>query len=483
MQTPPVAQRSRLALIVILLCQLMVVLDVTVVNIALPDLQTSLGFSRPDLSWVLNAYTLTFGGLLLLGARAGDLFGRRRVFIVGIVVFTAASMAAGVATSPALLLTARAVQGIGAALASPSALALLMLSFAEGRERARALGMYAAVSIGGSAIGLIIGGLLTEYFSWRWVFFINVPVGIPLVALALRALPESGRRRGRVDIPGAITSTIGMAALVYGFVRAASDGWRDSGTLSAFVAGLGLLAIFVVVERTATTPITPLRLFASRDRVNAYVARMFLIGGVMGVFFFLTQFLQDVLGYSAVQAGFAFVPLTVGLFVASQVTARVLHGKVSPRLLMVGGMSLSALGLLLLSFITQDSGYLQIVGSLVMLGVGNGFAFVPLTAAALAGVEPADSGAASGLVNVAQQVGGSLGLSVLVTIFGAAARSSAGHAGADAATYSFVHGADRAFLMAAVLVALAAVLASRLGVTTPTREAELIDEAELADAL
>jgi EmrB/QacA subfamily drug resistance transporter len=467
----------------------MVVLDVTVVNIALPNLQTSLGFSRPDLSWVLNAYTLTFGGLLLLGARAGDLFGRRRVFIAGIVVFTAASMAAGIATSPALLLTARAVQGIGAALASPSALALLMLGFSEGRERARALGLYTGVSIGGSAVGLILGGLLTQYLSWRWVFFINVPVGIPLVVLALRSLPASKPVRGRIDIPGAITSTVGMASLVYGFVRAASDGWSDAGTLAAFIVGVGLLVTFVVVERSAKTPITPLRLFADSDRDIAYIARLFMVGGTMGVFFFLTQFLQDVLHYSAVQAGLAFLPLTVARFIASQSTARVLHGKVSPRLLMVGGMGLSAVGLLLLSLLSQSSGYPQVVGSLLMLGVGNGLAFVPLTAAALAGVEPADSGAASGLVNAAQQVGGSLGLAVLVTVFGAAARSASGHAGPNPATYTFVHGADRAFLMAGVLVALAALLASRIGVGTPSRQTELIDddelinEAELAEAL
>ncbi|HTY73202.1 MAG TPA: MFS transporter [Actinomycetes bacterium] len=466
--TAPTRPRSLLALSVILLAQLMVVLDVTVVNIALPDLQSSLGFSRTDLSWVLNAYTLTFGGLLLLGARAGDLYGRRRVFVAGVVVFTAASMVAGLAASPAVLLAARAVQGVGAAFAAPSALALLMISFPEGRERARALGLYTGVSIGGSAVGLILGGTLTEFLSWRWVFFINVPVGVVLVALAGRALPHTERARGGIDVPGAVSSTIGMAALVYGFVRAASDGWRDPGTLIAFAVGLALIATFVAVERTATNPITPLRLFASPDRVAAYVSRMLLWGGVMGVFFFLTQFLQDVLHYSAVRTGLAFLPLTIALFISSQVSARRLMGRVNPRLVMVGGMALSATGLLLLGRLGITSGYPEVIGSLLALGIGNGLAFVPLTAAALAGVAPEDSGAGSGLVNAAQQVGGSLGLAVLVTVFGSAVRAHAAQAGP---VHAFVYGADRAFVLAGVLVALAALLASRIG-ARPLRPAE-----------
>ena len=304
-------------LAVILLCQLMVVLDVTIVNIALPDIQHALSFSSTGLSWVLNAYSLTFGGLLLLGARSGDLFGRRRVFLAGIALFTIASLAGGFTTSSALLLTARAVQGVGAALASPSALALLMLSFREGAERARALALYAAVSIGGSAVGLLAGGMLVEWVSWRWVFFVNVPIGVLLLVLARRELPETSRQRGGIDIPGALTSTLGMGALVYGFVRAASDGWGSAGTETAFAIGVLLLGAFVAIERRAATPITPLRLFASRDRVFSYVARLLLVGGMFGMFFFLTQFLQDVLGYSPLVTGLAFLPLTVALFAAS----------------------------------------------------------------------------------------------------------------------------------------------------------------------
>jgi EmrB/QacA subfamily drug resistance transporter len=472
-----------LALLVILLAQLMIVLDVTVVNIALPQLQTSLGFSRTDLSWVLNAYTLTFGGLLLLGARAGDLYGRRPVFVAGVVVFTLASVAGGLATSPAILLAARAVQGVGAAFAAPSALALLMISFSEGRERARALGLYTGVSIGGSAVGLILGGLLTEYLSWRWVFFINVPVGIVLIALAGRALPHTERVRTGIDVPGAFTSTIGMGAIVYGFVRAASDGWSDPVTIAAFAIGIILMATFVIVERTAAYPITPLRLFASSDRVAAYVSRMLLWGGVMGVFFFLTQFLQDVLHYSAVRTGLAFLPLTIALFIASQVSARRLSGRTNPRVVMVGGMALSAVGFLFLARIGAGSGYAEIVGSLIALGIGNGLAFVPLTAAGLSGVAPEDAGAGSGLINAAQQVGGSLGLAVLVTVFGSVVRA---HTGDSTPAQAFVSGADRAFLLAGILVALAAVLASRIGArpprTSPEADSEALAELEGAFA-
>jgi EmrB/QacA subfamily drug resistance transporter len=460
---------------VILLAQLMVVLDATIVNIALPKIQTALSFSRTDLSWVLNAYTLTFGGLLLLGARSGDLFGRKRVFLAGIALFTVASLAGGFTTSSVLLLIARAAQGVGAAFASPSALALLMVSFREGAERTRALALYTAVSIGGSAVGLLMGGVLVEWMSWRWVFFVNVPIGIGLLVLARRDLPETPRQHGQIDIPGALTSTIGMAALVYGFVRAASDGWRNSGTIAAFVAGVAMLASFVLIELRAKTPITPLRLFADRNRSASYVARLLLVGGMFGMFFFLTQFLQDILGYSALLTGLAFLPLTVALFAASQLSARVLLARFGPKRLMVGGISLSTSAVLLLTQLSATSNYGLVLVSLLLFGIGNGLAFVPLTAASLAGVRQEDAGAASGLVNVMQQVGGSLGLAVLVTIFGTAARSAQQHPvpGISAATHTFVYGADRAFMAAAALLALSVVL-----VASMRRERKVVIDAD-----
>ena len=289
---------ASVVLAVILTSQLMVVLDATIVNVALPDIKTALGFSDSQLSWVLNAYTLTFGGLLLLGARAGDLLGRRRTFLAGITIFTVASLVGGFATTGWFLLAARALQGVGGALAAPSSLALLATMFPEGRERLRAIALYTAVSIGGGAIGLISGGMLTQWASWRWVLFVNVPIGLAVLAVGAAVLPETGRRKGRFDLAGALTSTIGVGALVYGFVRAASSGWSDTVTIAAFVLGVVLLVAFVRTELRAEQPITPLRLLTDASRSGANVARGLLFAGMFGMFFFLTQFLQDVLGYS-----------------------------------------------------------------------------------------------------------------------------------------------------------------------------------------
>jgi EmrB/QacA subfamily drug resistance transporter len=452
-----------LVLTLILTCQLMVVLDATIVNIALPDIKSALDFSPAGLSWVINAYTLTFGGLLLLGARAGDILGRRRTFLAGIGLFTLASLLGGFAQSSGELLAARAVQGIGGALASPSALALLMTMFPQGRERTRAIGMYTAVSIGGSAVGLIAGGMLTQWVSWRWVLFVNVPIGVVVFALSRLVLPETPRNTGKFDLTGALTSTLGMVALVYGFVHAATSGWGEPATVLSFVLGVVLLGAFVATELRAPSPITPLRLFADRNRSTAYVARLLLVAGMMGMFFFLTQFLQDVLGYSALKTGFAFLPLTAVLFVASMTSARVLVERFESRTLMAGGIALSTAGLLWLTQLSETSGYLSLLGPLLVFGIGNGIAFVPLTTAALDGVEPADAGAASGLVNVMQQVGGSLGLAVLVTVFGSASKDAAAHPAAgdtaqQIARHAFTVGADRAFVVATLFLAATLVL-------------------------
>jgi EmrB/QacA subfamily drug resistance transporter len=345
-----------LVLALILTSQLMVVLDATIVNIALHDIKSSLGFSAAGLSWVVNAYTLTFGGLLLLGARAGDILGRRRVFLAGIALFTLASLAGGFAQNPAELLAARAIQGIGGALASPSALALLMTMFPNARERTRAIGLYTAVSIGGSAVGLIAGGMLSEWASWRWVLFVNVPIGAVLLVLAGPVLAETPRQPGRFDLAGALTSTVGMTALVYGFVNAASDGWSDPRTIGSFAIGALLLAAFVLTELRAEAPITPLRLFADRNRSSSYVARLLLVAGMMGMFFFLTQFLRGVLGYSDLVTGFAFVPLTAIVFVASQLSARVLVERFGAHRLMIIGITFSTTGMLWLTQLGEHSG-------------------------------------------------------------------------------------------------------------------------------
>jgi EmrB/QacA subfamily drug resistance transporter len=482
-----------LVLAVILTCQLMVVLDATIVNIALPHIRTALGFSTANLSWVINAYTLSFGGLLLLGARAGDILGRRTTFVWGIALFTAASLLGGFSQNPSELLIARATQGVGGALASPSALALLMTMFTEGRERTRAIGLYTAVSVGGSAVGLIAGGVLTQLVSWRWVLFVNVPIGIVVVALARIVIHETPRNRGPFDLLGALTSTIGMASLVFGFVRAATGGWSDSETIVAFAIGVVLLTTFVFTERRAASPITPLRLFADRNRASSYIARLFLVAGMMGMFFFLTQFLQNILGYSPIRTGLAFLPITILLFAASQASSKVLIERFGPQRMMITGITLSALGLLWLTQLSATSSYPALLGPLVLFGTGNGLAFVPLTTASLAGVAPQDAGAASGLVNVMQQVGGSLGLAILVTVFGGASRHSLAHSatGLSAvarANNAYVAGADRVFEVSTAFVVATLILvifAIRAEVTPahPTLEEELIDDLETAGSI
>jgi EmrB/QacA subfamily drug resistance transporter len=455
-----------LVLTLILTSQLMVVLDGTIVNVALHDIKNALGFSPENLSWVVNAYTLTFGGLLLLGARAGDLLGRRRVFLTGIALFSLASLVGGFAQNPSELLAARAVQGIGGALASPSALALLMTMFPSARERTRAIGLYTAVSIGGAAVGLIAGGMLSQWVSWRWVLFVNVPIGAVLLLLG-PVLVETPRRTGRFDIAGAITSTLGMGAVVYGFVEAASKGWSDAETLGSFVAGVALLAAFIAVELRAEAPITPLRLFADRRRATSYLARLLLVAGMMGMFFFLTQFLRDVLGYSDLRTGFAFLPLTVMVFTASQLSARVLVERFGNYPVMLVGLTFSTTGMLLLTQLSASSSYLDLAGALVVFGLGNGLAFVPLTTAALEGVDPADAGAASGLVNVMQQLGGAVGLAVLVTVFGTSSRNAAATVDpalspASAARHVFVTAADTSFWVAAGFLAATWLLVATL---------------------
>jgi EmrB/QacA subfamily drug resistance transporter len=459
----PRHERPRLVLATILTAQLMVVLDMSIVNVALPHMQTALDFSPTGLSWVLNAYSLTFGGLLLLGARSGDLLGRRPTFLAGIMLFTLASFAGGFATTGAMLVACRAVQGLGAAFAAPATLSLLTTMFPEGRERTRALGLYTAMSIGGASLGMVVGGILTELAGWRWVMWVNVPIGIAVATSAYLAVPHTPRRVGRFDLAGAITSTLGVSGLVYGFVHAASDGWGDPVTVLSIVLGVGLLAAFITIERTAEEPITPLSLFASRVRSGALLARMFLIAGAMGAFFFLTQYLQDVLDLSPIRAGLAFLPLTAMLFVASQASSRVLVERFGERAVMVVGSVLTLLSLVWLTRLDAHSGYDDVLLSLVVLGLGNGLAFVPLTSSALHDVRPHEAGAAAGLINVAQQLGSALGLAGLVTVSGHASRALDLAPGLDAVTRAhetFLSGAHAAFEAATVMLIVTVFLAA-----------------------
>jgi EmrB/QacA subfamily drug resistance transporter len=450
---PPPARRTErrgLTLAVVLCAQLMIVLDLTVVNIALPSIAHGLHFSAPSLAWVLNAYSLTFGGLLLLGGRASDILGRRRMFLAGIAVFTAASLAGGLATSAAWLLAARAVQGVGGAIASPAVLATIISGFPEGRERTRALGIFTAVMMGGASLGLVLGGMITEWASWRWVLFVNVPIGIAVLLAAPRVLAESPRRPGRFDVAGALTSTAGMSALVYAFIRAASDGWTNRLTLAAFAAAATLLTAFVVNETRSPQPITPLRLFADRSRSASYAARLLLVAGMFGMFFFLTQYVQEILKFSPLRAGIAFVPMTGALFTVSRLAPRLI-ARFGPKPLMLAGLLPVVAGMTWLTQLSPGTSYLQgILGPMLLLGSGMGVTFVPLTMASLAGVRPEDSGSASSMVNVTQQVGGALGLAILVTVFGSTDKSAVRHPLGGSAAAALTHAMASSFGAAAV---------------------------------
>ncbi|MGW1951575.1 MFS transporter [Streptomyces sp. NPDC001920] len=414
-----------IALTVIAACQLMVVLDATIVNIALPHIQDALKFSTTDLTWVVSSYTLTFGGLLLLGGRAGDILGRRRVFMTGILLFTLASLLGGLAQEPWQLLAARVLQGVGGAIASPTSLALITTTFPEGPERNRAFGVFAAVSAGGGAIGLLAGGMLTEWLDWRWVLFVNVPIGIVIAVLTPLFITESERHSGRFDIAGALTSTAGMASLVYGFIRAADAGWRDNLTIGSFVAAVVLLLAFAFIESRAKEPITPLRMFADRNRSGTYVIMLSLAAAMFGMFFYIVLFVQNVLEYSPIEAGLAFLPVTVVIALGAGLSQRFLPA-LGPKPFMLVGSALTMIGLAWQSLISADSSYAGgVLGPMLLFGFGMGLNFVTLTITAVSGVAQHEAGAASGLLNATQQVGGSLGLSILTTVFGSASKDEA----------------------------------------------------------
>ena len=413
--------RLGLALLVIATAQLMVVLDATIVNVALPHIQRAFGFSGSGLEWVVNAYALTFGGLLLLGGRAGDLLGRRKVFIAGLLLFAAASLAGGFATSQAWLLAARAVQGVGGAITAPTALALITTTFPEGTPRNRAMGVYAAMSVAGGAVGLLAGGLLTTYASWRWVLFVNVPIGLAAALAAPRVLGESERQRGRFDLPGAITGTGGLAALVYGLSNAATspDGvshWGDAKVVVSLVASVVLLAAFAVIEIRSQHALLPLRLLRDRDRTGANLIMLCVGTTIFGMFFFLTVFMQGVWEYSALKTGLAYLPLTAAILVASGAAAQ-LVSRIGARPLLLAGSPTVAGGLYWLSGISEHSSYAGgVLGPMLVTATGLGLLFVPLTLVAMSRVPEEESGIASSLRNTGQQVGGSIGLAVLGTV-------------------------------------------------------------------
>jgi EmrB/QacA subfamily drug resistance transporter len=449
-----------LALLVIAIAQLMVILDATIVNVALPHIQTALQFSDSGLEWVVNGYALTLGGLLLLGGRAGDLLGRRRMFILGLLVFSAASLAGGLATGQAWLLAARAVQGAGGAIVTPTALALVFTTFPEGRARHRALGVYSAMSVAGGAVGLLAGGLLVTYVSWRWVLFVNVPIGI-VGALAARAvLPGSVRRPGRLDLPGIITGSGGVAALVYGLSNAGTgpDGtshWGDVKVIAALAAGAAALTAFGFIEARTRDALLPVRLLRSRNRVGANLMSLGVGTTLFGVFFFLTLFVQDVWGYSPLRAGAAFLPLTAAVLVTSVVSTR-LVARTGNRPLLLAGTVISSGGLYWMSRLAEHGTFLGgLLGPLLITGAGLGLLFVPMSLVALSDVAEGDSGVASSLLNATRQVGGSIGLAVLGTVAWTVVANRALHARTTAVyQHALAAGFDRAFLVAAGIMLL-----------------------------
>ncbi|MEU4449828.1 MFS transporter [Nocardioides sp. NPDC023903] len=461
--TPPRAgARNRVVVLMVILgCQLMMTLDASIVTTALTHIKAELGFTDSSLSWIQNAYVLAFGGLLLLGARAGDLLGRRRVFIAGTALFTAASLLAGLAPSAELLIAARTLQGLASAFAIPSTLALLITSFPEPEERTRAIAIYSAVIGAGASVGIIVGGVFTEYLSWRWGFLVNVPLGILILALSPRYLPETEPRPGRVDILGALSVTIGMSALVYGLVEAAEIGWGSARTLVPLTASVVLLVAFVLIELRAAQPIVPLRLFLSVQRSGAYIGRILIVGAMFSTFYFLSQYLQNVRGLSPLATGLVYVPMT-GMFFAMVYAVRWAGPRVSKPVLLLTSLVTAGIGMAWLSRIDATTPVASILPPLLVLGIGQGIAIILLTDFGMAEVDQGDAGAASGLVNTAHQIGGSIGLALLTVVYGSAVHHDpAPDAVAQAHGYSTVFDVATGFYALAVIVALVMLTADR----------------------
>jgi EmrB/QacA subfamily drug resistance transporter len=415
-----------LVLLIIAGAQMMVVLDSTIVNVALPSMGQYFDKNQTDMTWALNAYSLAFGGLLLLGGRSGDILGRRRMFIVGLGMFTAGSFLAGVAINFPMLLAGRVVQGLGGAIAAPTALSLITNEFEEGHERTRALAVYAAVSGAGAALGLLAGGVLTNYFSWRWVLFVNVPIGVVLMVGAAMYLHQTERLKGKFDFLGAAMSVAGMVSLVYGFIHVAHDGWGNTETFVVFTASILLLVGFGFYEAFGTaTPMMPMRIFENGSRLGTYLVMLVVGAAMFGMFYFITFFIQGVRDYSALKTGFAFLPVALVIGVTSQIVSKLLP-KYGPKALIVIGTSILTVAMLWLSTVDAHSSFAGVLlpGELV-LALAMGFLFVPLTTVAVSKVADTDAGLASALLNVGQQVGGAIGLSVLATVFATSAKTYA----------------------------------------------------------
>ena len=449
--------------------QFMVILDATIVNVALPSIEGGLHFSSTGLQWIVNAYTLVFGGFLLLGGRAGDLLGRKRLFLAGVVVFTVASLLDGLAVNSGMLIGSRALQGLGAAFISPAALSIISTTFEEGKERGKALGVWAAIASGGSAVGLVLGGVLTQAFSWPWIFFINVPVGLAAFLLSLRLIPESIDEHAErsFDVAGAVAVTGGLMALVYAIVKAPQDGWTAPVTLGTFAVSAILLASFIAIELRAAAPLVRLDIFRIRTLSAANVVMFLVASGLFAMFFFNSLYIQRVLDYGPLKAGLAFLPFTAGIMISAGLASQ-LSPRLGVRPIALAGMVVTAIGMLLLVRIPVGGSYLtDVFPSIMLTSLGMGAVFVPLTLVATMGLADSDQGLASGLFNTSQQVGGAVGLAILATVAASHTSSSAKPA--------LVHGFHWAFAGGAVfvVVALAALLALLRTRTVATVDTEV----------
>ncbi|HEY7257014.1 MAG TPA: MFS transporter [Solirubrobacterales bacterium] len=460
-------------LALVAVAQFMVILDATVVNVALPTIQVDLGFSEQNLSWVLNAYTLTFGGFLLLGGRLADQVGRRRLFFAGITLFSGASLICGLSQSPGMLLVARGAQGLGGAMVSPAALSIILTTFAEGPARNRALAVWGAIAGVGGAVGLLLGGLLVEVLTWRWVFFVNVPIGAAVLALTPRIIRESRAEvpsRG-YDLEGAIAITLGTTALVFTLIKADSWGWGSARNLAGFAVAAALIAAFVWIERRQKDPLVPLRIFSNRGLAASDATFLLVAAALFGMFYFCTLYLQQVLGYSALKTGVAYMPFSLILIGASATASRLVD-RFTPKPVLTTGLLITTVGFVLLTRVSGRGDYAShVLPAMIVLGAGLGLSFVPITIAATNGVAAAESGLASGLLNTTQQVGGSLGLAILSSV--STSRLTSALASGSSLPIALTHGFKGAFVAAAVLCALGLVVAL---VFLPSRRRRVADE-------
>ncbi len=467
-QTNPHHERRWLILFVIAIAQLMVVLDATVVNIALPSAQQALEFSNDQRQWVITAYALAFGSLLLLGGRIGDLFGRKRAFVIGLGGFAGASALGGFAQSFEVLVAARALQGVFGALLAPAALSILTTVFTDPQERGKAFGIFGAVAVGGAAIGLILGGVLTQYLNWRWCLYVNLLFAVPAAVAAMTLLHnEIPEQRARIDIPGTLTATSGLFAVVYGLANSETSGWADPTTIVMLVASVVLLSAFVVIQTRSANPLLPLRVVLDRDRGGSFLAMLLTGAGMFAVFLFLTYYLQQNLAFSPIESGLAFLPMTLTIVIAATGASTKLLPKIGPRPLISGGMLLASLGMVSLTRIGVDTAYVShVLPGILVMGAGMGMVFASAMATATFGVQASDAGVASAMVNTTQQIGGSIGTALLSTLAASAVTSSlaeaVGRPDAALAAQAAVHGYTTAFWWAAAIFATGGVICGAL---------------------